>query len=299
MFSFTRGAQALHRCLLGLAKDLATPIPHQGLPELKEVAAGIETLALGLREARAEQERLSRELSQRERLAALGRVVAGVAHEVRNPLASIKLRLDLASAGTNLPPAIVDAVTHASAEISRLDHLVADLLLVAGRNLGPLKRASLGTLLRTRGEALAPWATARGVRILTQGDATALIDVDSLGRAVDNLLRNAVEASPGGETVVATIDERPDALVVSVEDHGLGVPSSAQLFEPFFTTKPEGTGLGLAISRAIARAHGGEVTYCRKKPTADSGQGATTCFALSLRGASTNGLLPAGLLATS
>lgn len=223
----------------------------------------------------AEQERLARELFEQERLSGLGRVVAGVAHEVRNPLASIKLRLDLAAASAVLPPSVESAIGHATAEIARLDRLVTDLLFVSGRQIGPRIRSGVGALVRTRAEALLPWAAARGVGIRVHGDAAAMIDAESVARAIDNLLRNAVEAAPAGSEVQVYIEEAADTLLVRIEDHGPGVPRSSELFEPFFTTKSDGTGLGLAISRAIARSHGGDVTYTRIEPI--------TRFELSLR----------------
>lgn len=283
LVTFKRSANSLHRCLVGLAEDLSTPVPSLHVRELSEVADGIQLLASGLRQAREEQERLGRELSQQERLAALGRVVAGVAHEVRNPLASIKLRLDLAAAGATLAAPVAQAITHASSEIARLDRLVADLLVVSGRHPGPRRQTSLGALVRARVEALSPWAGMRKVSIQVQGDAYAMIEAESVARAVDNLLRNAVEAAPGDSVVQVRIAERSpgDFAVISIEDRGPGVPRSAELFEPFFTTKSDGTGLGLAISRAIARSHGGDVTYARMTSSGGPG-GDTTRFELTL-----------------
>lgn len=275
--SFRRSAAALNRCLLALAEDLETPVPRPPVLELVEVADGIRGLAGRLAAARQEQERLAQELNQKERLAALGRVVAGVAHEVRNPLASIKLRLDLAAVNRSLPPAVETAIGHASAEIARLDRLVADLLVVSGRQTGPRVPTSLGALLRARIDALGPWAALREVTLSAHGDGTAAIDSESVARAVDNLLRNAVEASPPGATVTAEVSVADGLCRLCVRDCGPGVANSAELFEPFFTTKPAGTGLGLAISRAIARAHGGEVSYRRSESEA-----AGTCFELSL-----------------
>jgi signal transduction histidine kinase len=103
------------------------------------------------------------------------------------------------------------------------------------------------------------------VTIVALGDARATIDVDTMARAVDNLLRNAVEASSPGGLVRVRIEAHRQDAVLHVEDQGVGVEEgrAVELFEPFFTTKPEGTGLGLAISRAIARAHGGDVVYER------------------------------------
>ncbi len=291
--TYRRTANALHRCLLGLADDLSTPVPRPRIRELAEVAEGIQSLAQRLVQARGEQARLGRELAQKERLAALGRVVAGVAHEVRNPLASIKLRLDLAAAGAALPPTVENAISHATAEIARLDRLVADLLVVSGRQMGPRTRTSLGALVRARADALTPWATPRGISLSCSGDAYAVIDAESVARAVDNLLRNAVEASPQGGTVAVRVLENSGSLLLQVEDGGSGVPRSEELFEPFFTTKADGTGLGLAISRAIARAHGGDVTYTRVQSNDGSGERTLTRFELSLP-TDAKGALPGG-----
>ncbi|MDB4965621.1 MAG: Flagellar sensor histidine kinase FleS [Myxococcales bacterium] len=274
---FRRSAAALNSTLTALGKDLTTPVPTPRVAELSGIADGIRAMSRELQVSREATERLARELSQKERLAALGRVAAGVAHEVRNPLASIKLRLDLTAAG-ELPEAARKAVTAASSEIARLDRLVSDLLLVAGKQLGPRRAVGLGALAQARVESLRPWAQARGVTVEVRGDIDADVDAESVARALDNLVRNAVEASPSGGSVEVRVAAAaaPGTTLVEVEDHGVGVETArtSELFEPFFTTKAEGTGLGLAISRAIARAHGGDVTYARA--------GDVTRFCLSL-----------------
>lgn len=271
LITVKRGTGALQGALNALARDLSASIPATSVREFGDIADGIATLAGHLAEARRIQERLGRDLARQERLAALGRVVAGVAHEVRNPLASIKLRLDLAmmSAGA-LSNDLKRAIEHASSEIARLDRLVADLLIVSGRPLGPRRTVSAGELLRARVEVMAPWAADKGVTLRAGGEGRANVDPDALGRAIDNLLRNAVEASAPGALVDAAVEESAGtdgnpALRIGVEDRGAGVaPTRAvELFEPFFTTKADGTGLGLAISRGIARAHGGDLTYAR------------------------------------
>jgi signal transduction histidine kinase len=280
LVTFKRGASDLLNATRALANDLEAPVPRPPVGELADIGDGIAALARNLTESRQAQERMSRDMARQERLAALGRVVAGVAHEVRNPLASIKLRLDLAasSPGTGgaavLPPAVAGAIAHASAEIARLDGLVADLLTVSGRSLGSREPLDLAQLARRRADALAPWAALRNVTVHVSemsevsahsGGAVATVDPGRLARAVDNLLRNAVEASPEGDVVNVEVRAEADQIRLQVLDRGAGFPTdqSGELFEPFFTTKADGTGLGLAISRAIAQAHGGEVAYAR------------------------------------
>jgi signal transduction histidine kinase len=271
LITVKRGTGALQGALNALARDLSATMPATSVQEFGDIADGIAELARHLAEARRIQERLGRDLARQERLAALGRVVAGVAHEVRNPLASIKLRLDLAMTNAGaLSEDLKRAIEHASSEIARLDRLVADLLIVSGRPLGPRRTVSAGELVRARVEVLAPWAAEKGVTMRADGDGRVNADPDALGRAIDNLLRNAVEASAPGALVTASVRQEAggdgaQGLRIAVEDRGAGVsPTRAvELFEPFFTTKADGTGLGLAISRGIARAHGGDLTYAR------------------------------------
>jgi signal transduction histidine kinase len=270
-----KGAAALNASLSALASDLAAPVPRPPVPELADLGDHIEGLAGALARAQKDKERLGSELAQRDRLSALGRVVAGVAHEVRNPLASIKLRVDLGRMRADTPEQLARELASVSEEVTRLDRLVADLLVVAGRRQGSRATASLGELVERRACLLAPWATERGIHLEVTGAATCNLDTDAVARAVDNLVRNAVEASPEGAAVEIEVREDERAVRVRVLDRGTGVDGGRvqELFEPFFTTKPEGTGLGLALSRAVATAHGGSLTYGR--------QGGVTCFELS------------------
>jgi signal transduction histidine kinase len=261
-----RGVSSLRASLASLAKDLRAPVDRPRLRELGEVADGVSALADGLARAQEERERLTRELGDRERLAALGRVAAGIAHEVRNPLAAMKLRADLARTTGDASPAVARDLEDIASEISRLDRLVSDLLVLAGRRAGPRAAVELRDLVGKRVALLEPWATEKGVTVACEGRGSAVVDGDAIARAVDNLLRNAVEASPRGARVEARIVAGDGEIArVEVADRGPGVPPdrAGELFEPFFTTKPEGTGLGLALARAVATAHGGSLTYAR------------------------------------
>ncbi len=262
-----RGARALQGSLVALSTDLGAAVPRTDVGELREVADGIATLAAKLSSAQREHDRLMRALADRDRLASLGRVAAGVAHEVRNPLASMKLRADLAQRAHGVPDAVKNDLKEIANEIARLDRLVNDLLAVARKRSPALEAIELGPYLRARADAIGAMASERGIRFDVHGDAGVTVDRDGLTRAMDNLLRNAVEASPDGEVVTVAVAPSDDdaGARITVTDRGAGVADefAAQLFEPFFTTKSAGTGLGLALTRAVAEAHGGGVAYAR------------------------------------
>lgn len=280
LLTLRRGAGQLSETLRALALDLRAPVTRPPVAELAAVSDGIASLAQDLLRAQAEQARLGRELEQRERLASLGRVAAGIAHEVRNPMASIKLRVDLARQTVLLPRADLAGVAadlaEAGDEVSRLDRLVADLLVISGRRMGPRHVADLRALADQRAALLEHLASARAVHFAVEGAARAEVDVDSVTRVVDNLLRNAVEAAPEGSVVRVALSARDGAVTLAVIDRGAGVEPTREreLFEPFFTTKSEGTGLGLALSRAVVEAHGGALRYRR--------DGASTVFEVTL-----------------
>jgi signal transduction histidine kinase len=260
-----RDVSTMRTSLAALAKDLRAPVGRPVLRELGEVAIGVAALAEELDGAQRERERLTTELGERERLAALGRIAAGIAHEVRNPLASMKLRADLARTSGEATPAVARDLDDIASEIGRLDRLVSDLLVVAGRRPGPQAEVDLGELVARRMALLAPWAAEKRVAVELEGTALARVDSDAIARAIDNHLRKAVEASASGARVDVHVDAHDGEARVTVVDHGAGVPSSraGELFEPFFTTKPSGTGLGLALARAVATAHAGTLTYAR------------------------------------
>lgn len=276
------GARSLTEGIARLEGDLGASIETPAVRELAMVSERVRVMAAALLRAQQERASLEAQLAAKERLASLGRVSAGVAHEVRNPLASMKLRVDLAQRNDAVPAEVREDLQELSSEIARLDRLVADLLSLSKKSAAPdaRVRASLGELVRKRASLLEPWADEKNVAIEVEGDASATIEADAIARAVDNLLRNAVEASPRGKTVRVSVRERGATREVRVFDEGAGVPAerSKELFEPFFTTKGEGTGLGLALARATAEAHGGTVSYQRE-------HGATV-FTLSVAGSS-------------
>lgn len=275
LHALRQGSASLASSFEALRRDLRAEVPTPRAYELARVSDGLSALAKDLAESRNREKQLEHELGHEERLIGLGRVVAGVAHEVRNPLTGMKLVLD-GLARRSLDERSARDVRTCLREVERLDSVVKALLLVAKKE--PISRSDvdLGALARSRAELLRPYAQTHDVTLEVRGEARGVVNADDIGRALENLLRNAIEASPAGSRVEVVVAKAPSGVTVSIRDWGAGIDQDAEarLFEPFFTQKSEGTGLGLVLSRATARAHGGDLRF--ERPT----DGA--CFVLSL-----------------
>lgn len=208
-----------------------------------------------------------------ERLAAVGTLAAGLAHEVRNPLNSASLQLQvlerkLRKLSDTSNQTQVDSgleVTHrVRDELRRLDELVNEFLEFARPRALNLSLVDLNQLLEALYQSLNTEANQQGINFLLELDPKAgklNLDPDRFKQVLINLLRNAMEAvGNGGQCILRSIAADDEANVsIEVEDNGPGFPQDAPIFDAFFTTKDSGTGLGLAIVHKIISEHGGTI----------------------------------------
>jgi two-component system NtrC family sensor kinase len=207
-----------------------------------------------------------KELARSERLAGLGMLAAGVAHEINNPLAVIRGNAELLQA--SLPPddedrEEVDAIVD---EAGRIERIVANLRVFSRSGLQRVSRFSLGALLDDIldrvGHQIA-MERYQVVRAYWGKDVQIEADQDQLRQVFANLIVNGLQAMAEGGTLEVDLSQEADGdrIEVVIRDHGCGISNSdiERLFTPFFTTKSQGTGLGLAVSYGIVSDHGGEI----------------------------------------
>jgi signal transduction histidine kinase len=208
-------------------------------------------------------------LISEEKLAAVGRLASGVAHEIRNPVAMISSSLATASYPGTEEGERKEMFAIAARESKRLESLTADFLTYARPS--PLRRSPvlMNDLLTYIAAVTRAHAASRGITIVSEleGDLPVDIDAPQMEGALLNLVLNAIDATPSGGTIRLNASLAGNVLSIDVEDSGPGIAEAdlAQIFEPFFTTKPAGTGLGLAIAKSAAIAHGGDLRLSQNR----------------------------------
>jgi len=204
-------------------------------------------------------------VARQEKLASLGELAAGVAHEIRNPLTAIKFRLyslrtSLAGAG----PDNEDAQVIAS-EISRLERIVKDFLQFARPSEPELVAVPPQRILQEVRNLLKPQLEKAGIELKLEPSETAWVHADThqIKEVLINLVQNAADSIGRNGAITLNAHDEDSSVVMEVADTGKGIPEEVQkrLFDPFFTTREGGTGLGLPIAARIVEKHGGELRY--------------------------------------
>jgi len=251
-----------------LVIEIEPPVVDKLRTDLRRIAivasmAGVVLLAFAIAWARssARLDAANVRAAREQRLVALGSMSSVMAHELRNPLASLKghaqlLAEDLGDLGD---PKKTKKAERVVAEAERLELLTTNLLDFVRD--GPIER-----------ESLAPRdLVAKSIRDLdesrievdvTKAPSTMKVDAERMPRVIHNLVDNALQAAPSPSKVEVSIAGEGKSVIVVVRDHGPGIPDDAlaQIFEPFHTTRTKGTGLGLSVARRIAEQHGGTLT---------------------------------------
>ncbi|HYQ60394.1 MAG TPA: ATP-binding protein, partial [Desulfatiglandales bacterium] len=213
-----------------------------------------------------EVQSLKREVETSQRLASLGRLAAGVAHEIRNPLSSIKGFATYFKERYRDNPDDQKTSEIMIQEVDRLNRVITQLLEFARPPVIQKKRASLQSLIQHSLKMIERQATAKQIQVLAHlpSDIQEVgVDPDGINQVLLNLYLNAVEAMGQGGTLSVSLsaDEGSPWVKIIVSDTGTGIGKEdlEHIFDPYFTTKQTGTGLGLAIVHKIVEAHGGEV----------------------------------------
>ena len=242
-----------------LAQHEAGALPRlapTGERELDRIVAALNTAGERLDAAHRRSDALAARVALSERLAALGRVAAGVAHEIRNPIAAMRLRAENALAGDDSRRrTALDAIL---SQIARLDRLLGELLAMTQHHAPVRAPTNLAALL----DSIASDYRDGPVAVVVQAPATQVpLDAALIRRALDNLVQNAVRHTPPGGSVTLHAAIAEGVLRISVTDTGPGIAAGLRdtLFEPFVTGRADGTGLGLAIARELAESHGGSL----------------------------------------
>lgn len=198
-----------------------------------------------------------------ERLAAIGRLASGVAHEVRNPVAMIASSLATASDPSMGASEREEMFAIAAREAKRLENLTSDLLTYARPSQPQRTLVSIADILSHVVNMTRLRSAERSITVSCEpcDEVMAQIDPSQVESALVNLSMNAVDATPNGGRIAFRISVDESMVGIDVQNSGGAISPAHMLriFEPFFTTKPTGTGLGLAIARTVARAHGGDL----------------------------------------
>ena len=208
------------------------------------------------------QRRMEKRVKRTEHMASLGRMAAGIAHEIRNPLASISGSLEMLHSAVDMEAEDKKLMGIALKEIDRLDGLISELLEYARPRPLDLARLDLGEEIHfLAGHLSELMAGAPAVAVEESGEGLWIrADRDQIKGVLWNLVRNAKEAGEE-ERVTISVGRLEDQVFLTVKDNAAGIPQEKlqHIFEPFFTTKDAGTGLGLAAVHRIVQAHGGSI----------------------------------------
>lgn len=264
IYNLTMGVSKIKNALKMMEKDLNNPIPE--LPgEVGQIAYAINNMASSL----AEKEKLEEELRRSEHLAALGHLVTGVAHELRNPIGVIKTTVQLMK--TEFPSINKsDHIKIIEEQITRQNRVIQELLDFGRPSKHAVQSISINLLLEKVFIFTSSMLRQHSIKLVQETNdnlPATEVDGERIKQVFVNLILNSVQAMPDGGTLTIKTHYDDKWIYTEFIDTGHGISSSEMnhIFDPFYTTKEKGTGLGLSISHQIIRTHGGHINVLSKE----------------------------------
>jgi len=233
--------------------------------EIGDLGRNFNRMVQQLRESREEIDRLHRnQMSRAEHLATLGELAAGLAHEIRNPLAGIAGVVEIVGRDLPAPSPARAVVKDVRLEIAQINRILTDLLQTARPHPPEMRPSDLNTTIEHAVMLARQQVLSKPVQIELEKDPELPLvehDSDQMHQVLLNLLLNAVQAIEGTGAVRVVIHGRKDKVLISVADNGRGISPEHLpfIFRPFYTTKGTGTGLGLSLARRIVEDHRGRI----------------------------------------
>jgi len=239
--------------------------------EIENVARSFNRMVRELSLAQSRLIEVQKELAQKDKMAALGRFSAGIAHEINNPLGTILVTAGMlkeaASAGKSIPPEDFDAIIE---EVRRCRDIISTLRTYTGRTQPQLSPTTLGAFIGQVENFLKNEPAFKELTLAVEKpldeSLKLMIDSKAMQQVFSNLTRNALEAMNDINPKIMRITSEilQDHIKIKVQDHGRGFECLPEhIFEPLFTTKAQGTGLGLVICQAIIDGHHGKIEAAR------------------------------------
>jgi signal transduction histidine kinase len=253
------------------------------------IAASINDMLNTIEEENSQRQVLEKELHQKEKLASLGNMIAGVAHEVKTPLAIIKTRIQMWQQEVNKNTEIAEHISPGSMqmvidETNRLSTLVKRLLIFSRPIDNKIKPADINKLIGEVVSFIDIEKKNQGISVRYDHDSDIpyiRLDENAIKQVLINVLENSIEAMPDGGSIFISAGLVPgkSKMKIEISDTGKGIPDEIfnKIFDPFFTSKESGVGLGLSISYEIIKAHHGEIFFSN-----NSGKGTKCTIELPL-----------------
>jgi len=261
--------------------DLDATVRVDSDDELGELSDTFNQMARGLRKSASKIHELhEQDMRRAAQLASVGELAAGIAHEIKNPLAGASSGIDMLEQELEPSPSSQNLLRQVRTQLRRIESAIRDLLSYARPKQPTVGWVAPEQLVERTVELVRPQAEAAGVRIeqvAARETRRVRVDPELLTQALVNLCLNGIQAMPAGGVLTIGVEQSGEEIRMTVRDSGEGIPESQmnEIFRPFFTTKHRGTGLGLAITRSIVERHDGRLEV-------ESVVGGGSCFTLVL-----------------